>query len=350
MNNFIPMDFGDHPVDALLDELQPGQHIPASQLLTALDDESEESVLQLLEALEQKGICVVLDHIPVFSADTAEAVRLRREAQLVKEGRLESALEETDPLRLYLEELAVIPVSADLPAMEQALYKANQTGDTQIHERVFQRCISRVVELAKTYVGKGVLLADLIQEASLGLWGELPLYTDGDLEQYTDDVIHKYLIRAVICQAHAGGVGQKLRQALEDYRSVDEQLLTDLGRNPTREEIAQAMHMDAEQVAVVADMVENARMLNRVKNPEQTRQMPEEEDQSVEDTAYFQMRQRITELLSGLPEREGKLLTLRYGLEGGAPLTAEQTGLRLGMTAEEVVAAEAAALAQLRKG
>ena len=68
----------------------------------------------------------------------------------------------------------------------------------------------------------------------------------------------------------------------------------------------------------------------------------------MENTAYFQMRQRIEELLSGLDERSSKLLTLRFGLEGGLPMTPEDTGKRLGMTPEEVVAAEAAALAKLR--
>ena len=69
----------------------------------------------------------------------------------------------------------------------------------------------------------------------------------------------------------------------------------------------------------------------------------------MEDTAYFQMRQRIAELLSVLPEEDAKLLTMRYGLEGGLPMKPQQLALRLGITAEEVTAREAAALAQLRR-
>ena len=350
MNNFVEMDLGDSAADALLQDLVVGQTLTASRLLTALDEESEEVVLDVFEALDEKKITVVLDDIPVASTDSATAVRLRREAKLVQEDTLLIALEETDPLRLYLEELASIAVCGDLPQLEKPLLEANREGDpdASVYTQVFNLSISRVVELAKQYAGKAVLLSDLIQEASLGLWGELTQYAGGDLCQFRDQVIQKNLIRAVICQAHASGVGQKLRQALEDYRGVDERLLGELGRNPTQEEIAEAMHMRPEQVAVVADMVENARMLNRAKNPENTQQMPEEEDQAVEDTAYFQMRQRIAELLSGLPEEDAKLLTLRYGLEGGTPLTPEQVGLRLSMTPEEVIAREAAALSQLR--
>lgn len=349
MMEFLEMDFGDSAAELLIASLEPGSFVNASRLLTQLDGESEETLLYVLDALDSKDVTVLLDDIPL-AAHGDTALRLRTEQQLVQDGSLLTALEETDPLRLYLEELAQIPVCGDLPALARELLAANEAGnaDAPVYNRVFDLCISRTVELAKQYAGKGVLLSDLIQDASLGLWGDLSAYNGGDLEQFRDGVIHKHLKKTVIVQAHATGVGQSLRQALEDYRSVDERLLTELGRNPTQQEIAEAMHMTAEQVSVVADMVENARSLHRAKNPENTQSLPEEEDQAVEDTAYFQMRQRISELLSVLPEQDAKLLTLRYGLEGGTPLTPEQTGLRLNMTPAEVIAAEAAALTKLR--
>lgn len=346
----LEFSFADSPVEKLIAGVDPHKPVSASFLLTVLDNESEETVLEALEKLDALGVTVVLDLIPDTCADSATLVRLRREAELVRKGTLLSSLEENDPLRLYLEELAQLPAWGDLPALEQSLQQANQNGDADaaVYNQVFHLCISRVVELAMTYTGKGVLLEDLIQEASMGLWVELTGYSGGSLEAYRDASIEKHLSRTVIRQAHASGVGQKLRQDLEDYRCVDERLLTELGRNPTVEEIAQAMHKTPEAVAVVADMVTKARDLHRAKNPETTQPMPEEEDQAVEDTAYFQMRQRIAELLSGLSERDAKLLTLRYGLEGGAPMTAEQVGKYLNMTPEEVITAEAAALSKLR--
>ena len=223
------------------------------------------------------------------------------------------------------------------------LTEAGQEAATAVSRKAKQ-----AVELAGEYAGKGVLLADLIQEGSAGLWADLKAYTQGSLEQFRDASLRRHMVRTVILQAYAAGAGQKLRQALEDYRAVDERLLTELGRNPTLEEIAQAMHLNTEQAAVVAQMVANARNLNRAQVPE-PEEAPEESQQAVEDTAYFQMRQRISELLSSLDETSVRLLTLRYGLEGGAPLTPEQTGKELGMTPQEVVAAEAAALSKLRK-
>ena len=95
-------------------------------------------------------------------------------------------------------------------------------------------------------------------------------------------------------------------------------------------------------------MMDNARMLDKAIRPEEEEE-PEAE-QAVEDTALFQMRQRIGDLLSGLDETDAKLLNLRFGLEGGKPVGPEETGRLLGLTAQEVVAREAAALAKLRKG
>ena len=343
-------DFGDSPLTLLEESLQPGQTLWASKLLSVMDGQSEWELYDALDRLYAKDVKIQLDQlaIPVCNADTA--LRLRREQQLVEAGSLPGDLEENDPLRLYLEELAQIPVCGDLPALEQALLEANGKGDGEnpVYQRVFEHCMSRAVELAGQYVNQGVLLLDLIQEGSAGLWSNLPFYCGGGLEQFRDDTLRRYMQNAILIQAHAAGVGQKLRQDLEDYRSVDEKLLAELGRNPTLEEIAEAMHLDADQVALISAMVENARSLSRAKHPEDTETMPQEEDQAVEDTAYFQMRQRIAELLSVLSEEDAKLLTLRYGLEGGVPLTPQQTGAKLGMTPEEVVTAEAAALSKLR--
>jgi DNA-directed RNA polymerase sigma subunit (sigma70/sigma32) len=114
------------------------------------------------------------------------------------------------------------------------------------------------------------------------------------------------------------------------------------------EELAEALHITVEETQVIAAMVAGARKLDRVRTPE-PEQLPQEEDQAVEDTAYFQMRQRIAELLSGLSQEDAKLLSLRYGLEGGLPMEPEQVGQKLGITAQEVINREAAALNKLRQ-
>ncbi len=342
--------FEAYAYETLLSGLQAGQLLSASRLLAALDGEAEEIWEDAFAAIKAQGV-LLTDDLPAYAADSQSAVRLRREAQLVKQGDLLRDLEETDPLRLYLEELAGIPAWGDENLLAENLCRANQDGDVDeiAQTALMNLSLSRVVELAKTYAGKGVLLLDLIQEGSMGLWEALSQYAGGDFGAFRDGAIRNSMIMSLLQQYHAAGVGRKMREAMEDYRAVDERLLGELGRNPTLEEISEALHMTPAETAVVADMVANARNLQRAKAPE-PEVLPQEEDQAVEDTAYFQMRQRIAELLSVLPETDAKLLTLRYGLENGRPMTAQQAGQVLGLTPEEVNQREAAALAKMRSG
>ena len=105
--------------------------------------------------------------------------------------------------------------------------------------------------------------------------------------------------------------------------------------------------MTPEDAETVRRCLEDARMLDRATNVPQD--PPEEENQAVEDTAYFQMRSRITEMLSVLPPEDAKLLTLRFGLEKGLPLSPEEAGRQLGIAVDEVLSREAKALALLRR-
>ena len=326
-------------------KLNPGQMVGAMEFLTLTEQLPEEELEQALVFLEENRITLELKEFPKVPDSGAAAVRLRQERQLVEKGNLMAGLEETDPLRLYLEELASIPVAGDIALLAETYLAGKESAAQKLADLSLSRC----VELAGEYTGWGVLLLDLIQEASLGLWQGILCYEGGDFEEHRDWWIRQYLAKTVLLQARAGGIGQKLRRSMEDYRDVDQRLLGELGRNPTLEEIAEAMHVQPEEAAVYAEMVNAARMRKQV---EQSRQEPEptpDDEQAVEDTAYFQMRQRITELLSSLSQKEAKLLTLRFGLEGGLPLSPEETGKQLGMTSQEVVQTEAQALLKLRK-
>ena len=230
----------------------------------------------------------------------------------------------------------------------QLLAERCAAGDENAQVALTNLCLSRVIAAAREFVGRGVLLLDLIQEGSLGLWQAIQSYRSGDFEQHSQKWICFYMAKAVALQAEACGLGQKMRQALEDYRAVDERLLSDLGRNPTLEEIAEELHMSVEAAAAVRKNLENARLLAQAKKTPEPEEEELAETQAVEDTAYFQMRQRIHDLLAELDPQDAKLLTLRYGLEGGKPQSAEEAGRALGLTPQEAIAREAAALAKLR--
>ncbi len=333
----------------LIQGLEPGQALTGAMVLTALEGEGE------AEAFEEMDLTVVpldISDLPKALVSGQTGDRLALEQRLAQEGKLLEDLAPSDPLRLYLEEIAAIPAFGDLGLLAGDLAAANeaQREEPQLLQRIMNLCLSRVVQIATEYTGYGVLLQDLIQEGSMALWSQLPRFRAPELpdfEKLRDHVLHYSMKKTVLLQAHENGVGQKMRQAMEDYRAVDQQLLMDLGRNPTLEEIAEGLHLEVDAAAAVAMMLENARLVG------QARQEPEEETQeeelAVEDTAYFQMRQRITELLSSLTEREAKVLTLRFGLEGGLPLDGAQTARKLGMTPAEVAGIEANAIGKLRK-
>ncbi len=342
--NDLEFSFEPTPWEAFRMTKGMGDTVSAVTLLSLLEGEEEQQVEDALQDLETGCMILDISGLPKAGAAGEAALRLRQESQLVKKGLDPRQLDPSDPLRLYLEEVAAMPAAGDSALLAQQCAK----GDENAMVMLTNLGLSRVVELAAEHTGYGVLLLDLIQEGSLGLWQAIRGYRYGGYEAYRDRWIRFYMAKAVTLQARANGVGQKMRRALEDYREVDERLLGDLGRNPTLEEIAMELHMRPEEAAAVKKMLEDARLLAQAKKPVDTEEEQEAEEQAVEDTAFFQMRQRILDLLSGLSSEDQKLLTLRFGLEGGKPLSPEDTGRAMNLTPQEVVAREAAALAKLR--
>lgn len=343
--NKLEFSFEPAPWEQWLGNFPQGASVPAGSLLTLLEGEEEQELEDALQAMEEAGMELDIRDLPKSFGSGETALRLRQEQQLAQKGISPDALEENDPLRLYLEEIAAIPVCGD----EDLLAQDAAAGKESAANALTNLGLSRVVEMAGAFTGYGVLLTDLIQEGSLGLWKAVGSYREGEYSAFRDHWIRFYLARAVALQARSSGVGERLRQAMEDYRQVDQRLLSDLGRNATVEEIAQELHLSVEQAESVRAMLENARLLQQAHPSAEDEGTPEEAEQAVENTAAFQMHQRIADLLSSLEPEEARLLTLRFGLEGGKPMTPQETGRILGLTPDEVVAREAAALAKLRK-
>ena len=343
--NDLEFSFEPSPWQVWLRTKQMGDSVSAAELLTLLEDESEDAAEDALQELEMACMALDLSELPRNVATGEAAARLRQEQQLIQKGLDPRALEENDPLRVYLEEVAATPAFGDENMLSQEARKGSESAMLQLTNLG----LSRVIALAGEHVGYGVLLLDLIQEGSLGLWQAIRNYSCGDYAAHRDKWIRFYLAKAIVLQARSRGVGQKLRTAMEDYRAVDERLLGDLGRNPTVYEIAEELHLSVEETEAVRRMLENARMMQK-NHPEEKEEEPTQDDeQAVENTGLFQMRARIAELLSGLDAGDQQLLTLRFGLEGGLPMSTEEVGRKLGLTPDEVTAREAAALSALRK-
>ncbi len=342
--NHLEFTFEASPWEQAIGEIVPGGTLDGVQFLTMMEQESEETLENALALLDEKDILLTVDGLGTFAASADAAVRLRLEKDLAAKNALPQGLEENDPLRLYLEEIAALPAWGDAASLAEE-YKA---GREDVLPQLTNLMLSRVAEQAFALAGRGVLLLDLLQEGGLGLWQAILSYENGDFENHCSRCIQRSLNKALVLQAREFGVGQKMRQAMEDYRAMDEQLLTNLGRNPTIEELAEALHMTVQETGAVAEMLETARRMHLAKQEPEPEEEELAETQAVEDTAYFQMRQRISDLLSNLNETDAKLLSLRFGLEKGLPMSAAEVGKILGLTADEVSAREATALAQLR--
>ena len=337
--------FESSPWEQALENLHAGDEMNMLNLMSVLEEEDEEAVLEALDAFAQKGVALSIRDLPNLPVGGNMALRLREEEQLVASNKLLTGLPENDPLRLYLEELAATPAAGDVELLALQYLE----GDEDAAQKLVTLSLSRVVELASELAGKNVLLLDLIQEGSMGLWQSILCYTGGAFEPHRDWWIRQALYRAIFLQARSGDLGQKLRMGLEDYRDMDQKLLAELGRNPTLEEIAESMHVTAEEAAVYRDMLNMAKVRRQVDDAMEPKEPEPEDEQAVEDTAYFQSRQRINEMLSELAKVDADILTMRFGLDGKAPLTAAQVGEKLVLTAQEVTEREAKALASLRK-
>ena len=340
----IDVVFEQDPWEQALDALTPGTALPATRALLLLEEMSDAEAEDALLLLEEKGIGLDIIGLPADSGGGEAAQRLRREQQLVKKGNLLDNLDENDPLGLYLREIAQIPATGDA----QLLAARYAAGDEDALQPLTNLYLGLVVEKAAAMTGRGVLLLDLIQEGSLGLWQGALRYTDGDFDAHIRWWIDQYLAKAVLMQARSGGLGEKLRTAMEDYRDMDRELLGQLGRNPTVEEIAEAIHITPEEAMAVASMLEQVELRRQVDASRAPKEPTPEDDQAVENTALFQSRQRVMEMLSTLTEQETKCLVLRFGLEGGMPKTPQQTAEILGITAQEVMTIETDALQKLR--
>ena len=342
MNDFV---FEQAPWEAYLRSCKNGSVISGWNLISMLEDEEDDAVEDAFSILTVKKLQLDLSGLPQMSAGSNTAQRLQQEREYVTGGLKTALMEETDPLRLYLEEIAAAPACGD----EKLLAEQLSSGDQRAAQRLTELGLSRVVEIAAEYAGQAVLLLDLIQEGNIGLWEAISGYRGGDYAAQRDEAIRSSVLKAIVLQARSNGISQKMKKALQDYRAADQHLLTKLGRNPGLEEIAQEMHISLEQAQTIEKTMADILLLQKAEKLAAPKEETAEDELPVEDTAYFQMRQRISEMLSVLDEQEARILTMRFGLEKGLPMSAEEVAKALGITTAAVTACETAALSKLRE-
>ena len=343
MNEFTFEDIST-PWDLAKARLKRGDFLNAGRFLTLVRSSDGVSAEDAALELEQMGVLLDTAGLPVGSGNPETAARLKLEGMLLEKGGWNENLDRNDPLLLFVRELPSAPVVGD--GAELALKGRN--GDEKAMQRLVQGYLPAVYELAAGFAGRGVLLMDLIQEASLGLWQAVLTYEDGLFADHARWWILSALNRAVTLQAESDGVGGYLAGQIEKYQKADKALLTKLGRNPTDQELSLELGITLEETLSLGKMLREIQTMARLKQETQPEAEPQEEELAVEDTAYYQTRETVSDLMSTLTERETMVLNLRYGLNGKAPMTALETAEKLNMTASEVMAVENTALAKMR--
>lgn len=261
-----------------------------------------------------------------------------------------------DSVRLYLREIGKIP----LLTAEEELKLAHEVvaGSKGAKDKMAEANMRLVVSIAKRYVGRGLDLLDLIQEGNTGLLRAVEKF-DPDkgfkFSTYATWWIRQAITRAIADQARTIRIPVHMVETINKLLRTQRRLTQELNREPTNEEIAQAMEIEVEKVEHIMKIKQDISSLDAsVRDDEEDSVLAdfiEDEDTiSPEESATGSLlKEHVKEMLSSLTEREQKILKLRFGLEDGKSHTLEEVGQEFSVTRERIRQIEAKALAKLRK-
>ena len=323
----------------------------------SLEVEQMEKVLDFLEA---SGVDVLRisgndeelildDDADIEKMDDEEEIELDKIDLSVPEG-----VSIEDPVRMYLKEIGKVSL---LTADEEIeLAKRMEQGDEDAQKRLAEANLRLVVSIAKRYVGRGMLFLDLIQEGNLGLIKAVEKfdYRKGyKFSTYATWWIRQAITRAIADQARTIRIPVHMVETINKLIRVSRQLLQELGREPTPEEIAEEMKMPVDRVREILKISQEPVSLETP--------IGEEEDSHLGDfiqddnvpvpadaAAFTLLKEQLIEVLGTLTEREQKVLRLRFGLDDGRARTLEEVGKEFNVTRERIRQIEAKALRKLR--
>ena len=259
-----------------------------------------------------------------------------------------------DPVRMYLKEIGKVPL---LSAEEEiALAQAMEKGDERAKQKLAEANLRLVVSIAKRYVGRGMLFLDLIQEGNLGLIKAVEKfdYRKGyKFSTYATWWIRQAITRAIADQARTIRIPVHMVETINKLIRVSRQLLQELGREATPEEIAAEMKIPVDRVREILKISQEPVSLETPIGEEEDSHLGDFiQDENVpvpaEAASFTLLREQLNEVLGTLTEREQKVLTLRFGLDDGRARTLEEVGKEFNVTRERIRQIEAKALRKLR--
>ena len=259
-----------------------------------------------------------------------------------------------DPVRMYLKEIGKIDLLTGEEEVELA--KRMEEGDEIAKKKLAEANLRLVVSIAKRYVGRGMLFLDLIQEGNLGLMKAVEKfeYRKGfKFSTYATWWIRQAITRAIADQARTIRIPVHMVETINKLVRVQRQLVQELGRDPTPEEVGKEMELEVERVREIMKIAQEPVSLETPIGEEEDSHLgdfiPDDDVLAPSDAATFTMlREQLIDVLDSLTEREQKVLRLRFGLDDGRARTLEEVGKEFDVTRERIRQIEAKALRKLR--
>ncbi len=356
--------------------ISSGRDVIDDKMVDSLSDEDEED---LLEGIPEEELKATVDvSLPRVGSKSKRTARNRNVDSNI-------TVLTGDPVRMYLKEIGKVPlltaaeeidlamkIEAGVAATEELeraedegveldrrekrrLSRIEQVG-LDAKQQLIEANLRLVVSIAKRYVGRGMLFLDLIQEGNLGLIRAVEKfdYTKGfKFSTYATWWIRQAITRAIADQARTIRIPVHMVETINKLVRIQRQLLQELGREPTPEEIGEEMGLPADRVREIQKISQEPVSLETPIGEEEDSQLGDfiEDDAAVvpPDAASFSMLQeQLGKVLDGLAERERKVISLRFGLEDGHPRTLEEVGREFGVTRERIRQIESKTLAKLR--
>lgn len=327
-----------------------------NEIMDALQDIdlTPDQIEEIYERFTNQGIDILSDGSDNGSVSDGKSDEEPEEVETEVDLSVPEGIGLDDPVRMYLKEIGRVPL---LTAEEEVeLAKRIEAGDETAKRRLAEANLRLVVSIAKRYVGRGMLFLDLIQEGNLGLIKAVEKFDfrkGFKFSTYATWWIRQAITRAIADQARTIRIPVHMVETINKLIRISRQLLQELGREPTPEEIAEQMELPVERVREIMKIAQEPVSLETPIGEEEDSHLGDFiEDQDApapaEEASFQLLKEQLEDVLDSLTPREEKVLRLRFGLDDGRSRTLEEVGQVFGVTRERIRQIEAKALRKLR--